>query len=252
MTDVYGYRLKLGVITPSVNTTVQPEYDAMRPAGVTNHLARIFVPDIATGAEGTLEESVNAIDKGVDDAVERVLTCDPAALVMGVSLEAIYGDPHAGQAIEDRLRRKFDRPDLRVIHAGTAIPAALRALGIDGGAIALLTPYGPGAEPHLESFMKGCGYELGQVEHLVSASLVQIAHNEPEVVRAKFRSLLESRPAAVLQFGANLPAAYVAAEVEARHDIPVLAINTVTYWHALRENGIQDRVTGFGRLLSEH
>jgi maleate isomerase len=251
MTDTYGYRLKLGVVTPSVNTTVQPEYDAMRPAGVTNHLARIFVPDIVTGAEGTLEQSVNAIDQGVDDAVERVLTCDPAAVVLGVSLEAIYGDPDAGQAIEGRLRRRFG-PGLRLVHAGTAIPAALRALGVDRGPIALLTPYGPGAHAHLESFMKGCGYELGQVAHLVSASLMQIAHNPPQVIRAHFRTLIETKPAAVVQFGANLPAAYVAAEMEARYDVPVLAINTTTYWHALRENGIPDRIAGFGRLLSEH
>jgi maleate isomerase len=32
---------------------------------------------------------------------------------------------------------------------------------------------------------------------------------------------------------------------------PVIAINTATYWHALRTNGIQDQKQGFGRLLEE-
>jgi len=32
---------------------------------------------------------------------------------------------------------------------------------------------------------------------------------------------------------------------------PVIAINTATYWHALRANGIFDRKAGFGRLLSD-
>ena len=32
---------------------------------------------------------------------------------------------------------------------------------------------------------------------------------------------------------------------------PVIAINTATYWHALRANGINDRMPGFGRLLEE-
>ncbi|MGF7234152.1 MAG: IgiC, partial [Frankia sp.] len=45
MTDALGWRLKLGVVTPSVNTIVQPEYDDMRPRGVTNHVARIHIPD---------------------------------------------------------------------------------------------------------------------------------------------------------------------------------------------------------------
>ncbi len=33
MTDSLGYRKKFGVAAPSTNTTVQPEYDAMRPPG---------------------------------------------------------------------------------------------------------------------------------------------------------------------------------------------------------------------------
>ena len=32
---------------------------------------------------------------------------------------------------------------------------------------------------------------------------------------------------------------------------PVIAINTATYWHALRQSGIDDKVQGFGRLLEE-
>ena len=35
-------------------------------------------------------------------------------------------------------------------------------------------------------------------------------------------------------------------------DKPVIAINTATYWWALRQNGIEDRVQGFGSLLSHH
>jgi len=33
---------------------------------------------------------------------------------------------------------------------------------------------------------------------------------------------------------------------------PVIAINTATYWHALRTVGIPDRLDGFGTLLSHH
>jgi maleate isomerase len=30
---------------------------------------------------------------------------------------------------------------------------------------------------------------------------------------------------------------------------PVIAINTATYWHALRANDLKDQFSGFGRLL---
>ena len=32
---------------------------------------------------------------------------------------------------------------------------------------------------------------------------------------------------------------------------PVIAINAATYWHALRANGLPDRIYGQGRLLSD-
>ena len=35
-------------------------------------------------------------------------------------------------------------------------------------------------------------------------------------------------------------------------DKPVLAINTATYWSALRRNGIADKIDGFGSLMLDH
>jgi maleate isomerase len=56
---------------------------------------------------------------------------------------------------------------------------------------------------------------------------------------------------AILQVGTNLSMVRLAAEAERWLGKPVIAINTATYWHALRANGIQDKIQGLGRLLSE-
>ncbi|MFI8205718.1 hypothetical protein [Streptomyces sp. NPDC085937] len=252
MPDVYGYRLKLGVVTPSVNTVVQYEYDQMRPKGVTNHLARIHVPNIVTRDDSALQQSVSDLDSALDAAVERVLSAEVDVVVLGVSIEAIYGDPEAGQRIEQRLRARLDVPDLRLVHAGDAIPAALRAYGITDGPIALLTPYGPAGEPHLGAFVERCGYKMHAVRHLVSPSLVQIAHNPPAAIRPLVEELADSGAQAIVQFGANLPFGPVASQAEADLGLPVIAVNTATYWHALRTSGITDQTDGFGRLLAEH
>ncbi len=44
----------------------------------------------------------------------------------------------------------------------------------------------------------------------------------------------------------------LAAKLETELGKPVLAINAITWWHALRSNGIEDRLDGFGSLLAEH
>jgi maleate isomerase len=252
MPDVYGYRLKLGVVTPSVNTVVQYEYDRMRPEGVTNHIARIHVPNIATRDDSALQQSVDEIDSALDAAVERVLSAEVGVVVLGVSIEAIYGNPEAGRLIEQRLRERLAVPDLRLAHAGDAIPAALRAYGIADGPIALLTPYGAQSEPHLSAFVERCGYKMHSVRHLVSPSLVQIAYNPPGVTRPIVEELAGTGAQAIVQFGANLPFGQVASQAETELGLPVIAVNTATYWHALRTSGITDQINGSGRLLSEH
>ena len=56
---------------------------------------------------------------------------------------------------------------------------------------------------------------------------------------------------ALVQVGTNLSMVRVAGAAELWLGKPVVAINTATYWHALRANKIQDRLEGFGRLLAE-
>jgi len=48
-----------------------------------------------------------------------------------------------------------------------------------------------------------------------------------------------------------LPTVEIAAEAERWLNKPVLAINAVSYWDALRRCGIEDRVAGYGRILEE-
>ena len=57
---------------------------------------------------------------------------------------------------------------------------------------------------------------------------------------------------AIVQVGTNLAMARLAAIAEFWLDKPVVAINTATYWWALRQNGIMDKVQGFGSLLEKH
>ena len=56
---------------------------------------------------------------------------------------------------------------------------------------------------------------------------------------------------AILQVGTNLSMVRLAAAAELWLGKPVIAINTATYWHALRDNKINDKIMGLGRLLEE-
>ena len=56
---------------------------------------------------------------------------------------------------------------------------------------------------------------------------------------------------ALVQAGTNLSMVGLADEAERWLGKPVIAINAATWWMALRENGIEEKVYGAGRLLRE-
>ena len=61
--------MKFGVLAPSTNTSVQPEFDSMRPAGITNHFSRIHIPDKLVVAINTATYWWALRQNGIEDKV---------------------------------------------------------------------------------------------------------------------------------------------------------------------------------------
>ena len=91
MGDGLAWRKKFGFVTPSTNTIVQPEYDDMRPLGVTNHIGRMHIPDDPVTTDADFEELIRRIDVALEEAVDRVMTSKPDHMILGISAESIWG-----------------------------------------------------------------------------------------------------------------------------------------------------------------
>src|SRR6188508_2436035 len=91
MGDTLAWRRKYGVVTPSTNTVVQPEYDNLRLPGVTNHIARMHIPDEPVRSDEDFNELIRRIDVALEEAIDRVVTCRPDHIVLGISAESIWG-----------------------------------------------------------------------------------------------------------------------------------------------------------------
>src|SRR5262249_4990120 len=100
-------------------------------------------------------------------------------------------------------------------------------------------------------FFSDCGFEVVRLEGLKCASPVLIAHVGEGELRDAIRRLDGEGVEAIVQVGTNLAMARLAGQAEFWLGKPVLAINTATYWWALRQNRIADRVDGFGALLRD-
>jgi maleate isomerase len=244
MVDQLGYRGRIGIVVPSTNTSCQPESERLRPPGVTNHIARISIRERPLTTEQAFLEHVEAMRNGMRTAIDQVVTCQPTHVIMGVALEAFWGGVAAAQTLQQELA---ERAGLGVSMGSTATDAALRRFG--ARRIAVLTPHQPRGDEQVGNWFREAGYDVRRLLGLKCASPVLIAHTTPQQVIAAMRELDGDDIDALVQVGTNLAAIELCAEAEQWFGKPVLAINAVTYWDALRRSGIEDKVLGCGSVL---
>ena len=246
--DVLGWRCKFGVMAPSTNTIVQPDFDDLRPAGVTNHYSRIFTPNTNALSNDTFRAGIDTIGANVSDAIASVMTCEPDYLVMGISALSFFG----GLKGADAFARQITDATGRGLSIGSHATAA--ALAAFGGIrrIAVLTPYWPVMNAEVARYFGDAGLTVLRDTALQCTSWTGIAAVTPQQCRAAIETLDGDDVDAIVQVGTNLSMVRLAAAAELWLGKPVVAINTATYWHALRANGIREPIAGFGQLLERH
>lgn len=245
--DHLGYRMKFGVVGPSTNTIVQPDMDLMRPLGVTNHYSRIEVPEAPVSSNEDFVQLVATIEKHTFKAIDLLRSCEMQHMVMGMSATTFWNGREGALAY---LRTMQERAGVNVSCGSFATEAALKAYGAKR--IAFFSPYYEVANAQVRRFYEDCGFTVVRDIALERPSPVQIATTPTSVCRQALLALDSEDVDAIVQVGTNLSMVRLAAAAELFLNKPVIAINTATYWHALRAVGIEDRVAGFGSLLSDH
>lgn len=245
--DHLGYRAKFGVLGPSTNTIVQPDFDDLRPVGVTNHYSRIVIPNDPVASSADFQKLVDNINEATFDATDSVRTAEIDYLVMGMSAATFWNGRAGAEAYRDRLAERAGVP----ISCGSfATEAALNTLKVKR--IAFLSPYFEIANDQVRRFYQDCGFTVVRDICLKRPSPVQIAHTTNEMCRKAILELNGDDVDAIVQVGTNLSMIRLAAAAELFLGKPVIAINTATYWHALRACNIPDRKAGFGALMEHH
>ncbi|WP_424210931.1 maleate cis-trans isomerase family protein [Streptomyces sp. BI20] len=248
MTDSLGPRLKVGIVLPSTNTSAQPEMEDLRPHQVTNHTGRMLIGDDSMVDEPGFDHVMHSIRNSTHPAIRSVVSCNPDTVVIGVSPESYWDGPDSHARVLANLREAAD--GLPVITSPDAISAALTAY--DARRIAVITPYLPVGDDSVSRFFKDSGYDVVRIQGLGVPSPARISHVSQSELRSVLREIDGPDIEAIVQVGTNVAIKDVAAEAEHWLGKPVIGNNTVLYWHALRSNGITDKIHGQGSLLSSH
>ena len=246
--DSIGHRMTFGVIAPSTNTSVQPEFDHMRPHGVTNHHSRCIIPDTKVSDNKSFMVMLNNIRESVPAAIESVMTANVDHVVMGMSAETFWDGVEGNRKFIKQINERSGG-----LSVATGAEACERALKLFGAKkIGVVTPYQPIGDTNVVKFFSELGFEVVAIEGLKCPTAVAIAHVPESELRAALHKVNGPDVDALVQVGTNLSMIRLADEMERIVDKPVIAINAATWWMALRDNGVEDVLHGFGTLLREY
>jgi maleate isomerase len=234
MTDTLGNRAVIGVMTPALNTVVQPELEAMRLAGVTNQMQRFRLGG-------------DAISDDLPEECEKLMDCKPAVIAVGLTTDAGPGGP---AKLEQRCDEIADRFGVKVLNASSADYAALNAIGAKR--IAVVTPFNAQVDEVVKANTEQAGFDVVAIKGTQAPSLPEICETPLDDIRRVFAEVAKSDCDAILQVGTALPVVDLIAELEQAHGKPIIACNAAVYWQAIRAIGIKDAIPGYGQLLSQY
>jgi maleate isomerase len=234
--------LRLGVLTPSSNTALEPLTSAIVAGvpGCSAHFSRFTVTQIALTDDALGQ---------FDDA--KILAA--AELLADAKVDAIgWSGTSAGWLGLDADRRLVER-----IHARTGIPATTAVLALNEllvlgkvRRLAFVTPYTEDVQQRIVANYRALDIDVVAERHLGIRENHAFAAVEPETLFDLAREVTASQPQAITTFCTNLRAAPLATRIEAELGPTMLDTVSTTVWGLLRlAGGEPSRVRGWGRLF---
>ncbi len=247
MADQLAWRRKFGVLAPSTNSIVEADFNRMNVPGVTPLFARIHIRDQDLSSVEQMEYLRVQLDNEIDSAIDRVCTAEVDYMVMGMSAETFWDGKAGNEGFKRRIKERSGGLD--VATGAEACERVLHKFGVQ--TIGVVTPYQVNGDEQVIKFFNELGFEVKHLIGLKCPTAVSIAHVTEDRLREAVLELDRTEPDAIVQVGTNLSMVRLAAEAERWLHKPVVAINAATWWMALRDNDINDKLYGYGRMFEE-
>lgn len=255
--DVRSFRRKFGLLIPATNTSMEHELwsiilNNQGPGGLDGigiHTCNVLTPKPQLRTEADILEYKRQFLGGLQAAVDTVLLAEPQYLIMGMSLEHIVSGLKAIQASMAEIESYCN---LAWATWHDAVKAALECY--NAKRIGIVTPFDKLGNQSAIQMFEDMGFDVVSSVGFSCANALHIAHVPDWAKEKAIMELLATdvnRLDAVVQCGTNMSMINVAERLEPVIRIPILGINAVIFWYALRENGLGSALHGAGRLLRE-
>jgi maleate cis-trans isomerase len=234
--------VRLGVLVPAGNPTIEPELYRMAPRALTIHFARLdTLAGEPGGADGMERRTLGYLDS-MPAATRSLAAVKPDAVVLAHTAVSYLSTFAADPALLDRLRA------LAGPHAFTAagaIHAALRHLG--ARRLALATPYPETISTAARTYWQAAGFAVVAHRRLDTPNIYdETEETAYELARAADIPTADT----VLISGTGLATAGIVDRLEKDLGKRVVTSQAATLWQALTLLQLDEPVKGYGQLLA--
>ena len=237
-------RKRIGVLTPSSNTALEPLTSAMVATvpGVTAHFARFAVTEISM-KEAALRQ--------FDDS--KIL--DAARLLADAHVDVIgwSGTSSSWLGFERDAQLCARITEATGIPATTSVMALNELLAAAGvRKLGLVTPYVADVQQRIVSNFRSIGVACTAERHLDISVNFDFAEVEPDTLARLAREVAAARPEAITMLCTNLRSAQLVDGLERELGLPIFDSTATVVWKALQLIGADTRaVQGWGRMFRD-
>jgi maleate isomerase len=233
---------RLGMLTPSSNTTLEPVTAAMLASlpSVSVHFSRFRVTEIALTGD--------ALAQFEDGPILAA-----AELLAHAKVDVIaWNGTSSGWLGFDADRRLCERIEAATgIQATTSMLALNEILAATGvKRLGLATPYADDVQQRIIANYAAMGIECAPERHLGIRDNFAFSQVAPEIVTGMLREVAGEKPDAIGVICTNLRAAPLVAGLEAETGVPIYDTIATALWKSLQLAGVDPAgVRGWGRLF---
>lgn len=234
---MYGWRARIGLIIPSLNVTIEPEFNAMAPEGVSIHATRVLL-------ERGTAEALRHMAGETEKAAELLATAQVDIIVYACTTGSLVGGLGWDQKLIGRIESKSN---IMATTTATAVVAALKELAVNSVAVA--TPYIDELNHMEKAFLEANGIKVAHIEGLSFTKGGELNNLDPGVAYALGKKVDRDTAQAVFLSCTGFKTIAIIEALEQDLGKPVLSSNTATLWDVLRRLRIKEPVVGYGELF---
>jgi maleate isomerase len=231
---------RIGLLLPSSNTTQEPEFMRMLPAGCTLHVTRLPLRNVEADATIRIVEDIESEARKLADA-------DVDAIVLAATAPSSRRGIGYDRELIGRISSASGKP---ATTASTASIQALATLGIRRLTIA--APWGEDVNRIAAAFIEASGYQVLGHQALGHVSNLDIGLLDEQTAFELGRAVDRPDADAVMLACGNWRTLGIVDRLEAALGKPVLTTNQVSLWAVLRLAGYTQSLPGCGTLLRDH